>query len=100
MRPDNRRVVVLWQALYGSYLLLARRVGRPAASAAITLTLVMLGLWLVVSPRAILAVIALIVLGFVWLRAPAYGLGSWSRWVTLACALFAAAAVGSYVLGR
>ena len=100
MRRDNRRVIVLWQAFYGSYRLLARRVGRPAASAAIIATTALLGLWLLVSPRSILAVIALILLGFVWLWAPAYRLGSWSRWVTLTVACLAALAVGSYVLGR
>lgn len=93
-------MVVLWQAFYGSYRLLARRVGRSAAIAAIAATIALLSLWLVVSPRAILAVLSLLLLGFVWLRAPAYQLGSWSRWVTLAVACLAVLAVGSWFLGH
>ena len=93
-------MIVLWQALYGSYRLLARRIGRFAASAAIITVLVLFSLWLIVSPRAIFPVIALLLLGYMWLWAPAYRLGAWSRWITLITACLAAFALGLYVLGR
>jgi hypothetical protein len=93
-------MIVIWQAIYGSYRLLARRVGRPGAFVGILVPILLAIAWFLVSHRAIVPIIALILLGFSWLWAPAFGPGSFSRWLTLACAVVAVLALVQYAAGH
>ncbi len=93
-------MTVIWQAIYGSYRLLARRVGRGAAFVGIFVPVTLAIAWFMVSRRAIVPIIALALLGFSWLWAPAFGPGSFARWLTVACAVVAALALVQYAAGR
>ncbi|MGO9179901.1 MAG: G1 family glutamic endopeptidase [Candidatus Limnocylindrales bacterium] len=89
---------VLWQALYGSYQLLVHRVGRVGAVAGIAGAGALAAIWLLLSPRALLPIVALLLLGLVWLWRPALHFGRWSRPVTAVFACLAILTLGLYVV--
>lgn len=95
------RVGVFPWALIQTYRLLVRRIGYIKA-AAVALFVAVVGTfgWLLVSPRAILPVVALVFSAVVWIWAPFMRLGAWAPRVTVACAGVAALAIGVYALGH
>lgn len=87
-------------ALIQTYRLLARRLGHIKAAVAYFVAVVGAIGWLLVSPRAILPVVALVFFAVVWIWAPYMRLGAWATRVPVACAGVAALAIGVYVLGH
>lgn len=91
---------MLWYVLYGSYRLLARRIGRPGASLAIAGASIVAIACVLATRRAILPVTAFAALGVVWLWGPALRSGPLSRrWSVVALAIVALSLVW-FVIGR
>jgi hypothetical protein len=93
-------MIVIWQAIYRSYRLLARRVGRGGAFVGILVPITLAIAWFMVSRPAIVPIIALILLGFSWLWGPAFSPGSFTRWLTMICAVVAVLALVQYAAGH